>query len=258
MITLLSDFGLHDPYVGIMKSRIAQRAPHIPVIDLTHQIAPFAIDQAGYWLYCCAGQFPAGTVHVAVVDPGVGSARSIAVLERSGQIFIAPDNGLLGWLAAEPGAHAHALGAEILPRLRLSAASQTFHGRDLMAPLAAELASGRVTVAELGPVLELVPGRLKPALRRADGVIEGVIGVIDHYGNALSTIPAAQVTGLARPRVQFGEHFLPLKRTYTEVDPGQCLALVNSSGMLELAAREASAALILGASVGQTVCVHDR
>ncbi|MGH8256793.1 MAG: SAM-dependent chlorinase/fluorinase, partial [Steroidobacteraceae bacterium] len=166
LITLTSDFGLHDPYVGIMKSRIVLRAPQIPVIDLTHQITPYAPEEAGYWLYCCYPQFPPGTTHVAVVDPGVGSARAIVVLCAAEQYFVAPDNGLLGLVAAScADAAAYRVDTGGLEGLGLSMRSATFHGRDVMAPIAAELAAARVRPEQLGPRHELEAGRLHPAVR---------------------------------------------------------------------------------------------
>lgn len=258
MITLISDFGLDDPYVGIMKSRIAQRAPQIPIIDLTHRIAPFAAEQAGYWLWCCLGQFPAGTVHLAVVDPGVGAERDIVVLEAAAQLFIAPNNGLLGLVGGEPEARAYALSQQARSRLGLESASATFHGRDIMAPLAAELACTRIRAVELGPRVALRPGRLTRASTQADGSVRGVVAVIDRYGNALTTISVGAIAHLRQPQVQLQERYLPWVRTYSQADVGECVALINSSGMLELAAREASAAQALDVRVGQTVYVHDR
>jgi S-adenosylmethionine hydrolase len=258
LITLISDFGLHDPYVGILKGRIVERAPGTPIIDLTHEITPFAPEEAGYWLYCCCGQFPAGTVHVAVVDPGVGSARAIVVLQAKGQLFIAPDNGLLGLVASgDVEARAYQVGEGALLRLGLAPLSATFHGRDVMAPLAAELASERLRADEVGPQHDLQPGRLQRAVARGDGSIHGVIAVIDRYGNALTTIPAASLGGFRRPRVWLAGRQLPLVRTYAEASAGECVALINSSSMLELAAREASAAQALNARAGQAVYVDE-
>jgi hypothetical protein len=256
LITLTSDFGVHDPYVGIMKSRIVLRAPQIPVIDLTHQITPFAPEEAGYWLYCCYPQFPPGTTHVAVVDPGVGSARAIVVLSAAEQYFVAPDNGLLGLVAAScTDAAAYRVEADGLEGLQLPARSATFHGRDVMGPLAAELAAGRVSPEQLGPRHELHPGRLRPATRASDGSVRGSVAVIDHYGNALTTIPAAALGALRRVQLQPGGRSLRLVRTYAEAEPGECVALINSASMLELCARQASAAVVLNVRAGQEVYV---
>jgi S-adenosylmethionine hydrolase len=258
LITLMSDFGLQDPYVGIMRSRIALRAPQIPVIDLTHQIRSFAPEEAGYWLYCCQPQFPAGTVHVAVVDPGVGSARAILVLSAAGQYFIAPDNGLLGLLTqTHAEAVAYRVEAAGLAPLQLSLASATFHGRDVMAPLAAELASARVRPEQLGPEHSPLPGRLHAPVRRADGRLCGQVAVIDHYGNALTTIPAALVQAHAQVRLAGSDRPLRWVRTYAEAQAGECVALINSASMLEVATREGSAAALLNVRPGQEVYVSE-
>ena len=256
ILTLTSDFGLQDPYVGIMKSRILQRAPQLQIVDLTHDIAPFAIEAAGYWLYCVQPQFPAGSVHLAVVDPGVGSARAIIVLQAGGQLFVAPDNGLLGLLAqAWPECVAYRVEAEACARLALPPLSATFHGRDLMAPLAAELAMAGIAPAELGPPHRLLPGRLRPARVEPDGSVLGTIAVVDRYGNLLTTISRTAISQIEHPRIQFGALRVRLVRTYAEALPGEPVALINSSDMLELSVREGSAAARLNARAGERVVV---
>ena len=256
VITLISDFGLHDPYVGIMKSRILQRAPQLTLIDLTHEIAPFQPEQAGYWLWCSYRQFAAGSVHVAVVDPGVGGARSIGVLEAAGHCFVAPDNGLLGLIVQS---HADAVGyrvdPKVLPGLGLGFASTTFHGRDVMGPLGAELAAGRIRPSQLGERTRLLPGRLHPAARGDRGTLEGQVAVIDRFGNALTTIAAEALRPLHRPQVRIGRRRLRLVSTYAEGGRGECIALINSSSMLELAVREGSAANRLRVRTGAAVRV---
>lgn len=256
VITLTSDFGLHDPYVGIMKSRILERAPRIPLIDLTHEIAPFQPEQAGYWLWCSYRQFPAGSVHIAVVDPGVGGTRSIVVLEAAQQRFVAPDNGLLGLLAGSiPDASAYRVEPQALRALGLTLASTTFHGRDVMGPLGAELAARRVRPQQLGARTALLSGTLRPAVRTERGALEGQVALIDHFGNALTTISAELLATLGSARVALGTRRLRLVRTYGEAGADECVALINSSGMLELAARQASAAARLQLQVGAPVQV---
>jgi S-adenosyl-L-methionine hydrolase (adenosine-forming) len=252
-ITLTSDFGLRDPYVGQMKSRILQRSPDSPIIDLTHEITPFHPEQAGYWLWCVAPQFPAGTVHVAVVDPGVGGERAIIVLEALGQRFIAPDNGLLGMIASSCEACAYAIERAALDRLGLSPASATFHGRDIMAPVAAELSAWRMEAHELGREHAPHAGTLRMAVAGADGAVRGHVAVVDRYGNALTTIPGATVAALERPTVRLDGRRLRLVRAYVEAEIGECVALINSTGMLELAAGQASAARLLNIEAGREV-----
>jgi hypothetical protein len=260
LITLTTDYGLQDPYVGILKSRVVQRAPGIPLIDLTHDIRRFHPEEAGYWLYCCYPQLPAGTVHVAVVDPGVGSAREILVLSAAGQLFVAPDNGLLGLIAQRLPLEAIAwrVEARALAALGLSAESATFHGRDIMAPLGAELAMRRVGAAELGPRQAPLAGPLTPPRALPDGSLEGCVAVIDHFGNVLTTIAGRELAGRRRVRLAPGAATLPWVGTYEEVPAGQCAALINSAGMLELAARQASAAAALNVAPGQRVYVSEQ
>ncbi|HWG77588.1 MAG TPA: SAM-dependent chlorinase/fluorinase [Steroidobacteraceae bacterium] len=259
LITLTTDYGLQDPYVGILKARLVQRAPGIALIDLTHDIRRFHPEEAGYWLYCCYPQLPPGTVHVAVVDPGVGSARGILVLSAAGQLFVAPDNGLLGLIAQRvPGARAWSVAAGALTALGLSAESATFHGRDIMAPLAAELAMRRVRADDLGEPCSPLAGPLTPPRQLPDGSLEGCVAVIDHFGNVLTTIAARELQGRGQVRLVAGAAPLPWVRTYEEAPPGQCVALVNSAGMLELAARQASAAAALNIAPGQPVYVSER
>jgi len=259
VITLTSDFGLHDPYVGIMKSRILQRAPQIALIDLTHEIAPFQPEQAGYWLWCAYPQFPAGSVHVAVVDPGVGGARVIIVLEAAGHHFIAPDNGLLGLIARScSDARAYRLDPKALSALGLSFASATFHGRDVMGPLGAELAAGRVRPERLGERTELLLGQLRPAVRTRSGALEGQVAVLDHFGNVLTTIGAEDLRPFRAPQVLLGGHSFRLVHTYTDARPDECVALINSSARLELAVREGSAAARLQPPIGAAVQVLER
>jgi S-adenosyl-L-methionine hydrolase (adenosine-forming) len=256
ILTLTSDFGLHDPYVGIMKSRIMQRAPQLQIVDLTHDIEPFAIETAGYWLYCVQPQFPAGSVHLAVVDPGVGSERAIVVLEAAGQLFVAPDNGLLGLLGeAWPGSVAYRVEPDVGARLGLPSLSATFHGRDLMAPLAAELASARIAPRELGSAHALRPGRLRAARMESDGALHGTVGVVDRFGNLLTTIPRDAIGQIERPRIQSAGQRIRWVRTYSDGLPGEPIALINSAGMLELAVREGSAAAQLNAGAGEPVVI---
>lgn len=262
-ITLTSDFGLRDPYVGVMKRRIFERLPAAALIDLTHEITPFRPEEAGYWLSCVHPWFPPGAVHVAVVDPGVGGERTIAVLDAFGQQFVAPDNGLLGLIAAgDAGARAYRVMPEALARLGLGFQSATFHGRDVMAPLGAELAAGRCGAEQVGSPCRLRPGSLAPARLEEPGRIRGQIAVIDHFGNALTTIALAAIeaafpdhaaTGL---EAELDGRRYRLAHTYADAERGECVALINSWSMLELACREGSAAQELNIRADQPVSVH--
>jgi len=260
VITLTTDFGHQDPFVGVMKGQVLRRFADARLVDLTHEVRVHWPAEAGFWLGRSFRYFPAGTVHVAVVDPGVGSARDIAVVEAEGQVFLAPDNGLLAGvlerLTAAPVLR-H-LDETILPSLGVHRPSATFHGRDIFAPLAAELAAGRLQPAALGPVVaELVPGWLDdPTV--AHGQVSGAVVTIDHFGNLLTNIDAALLAPLAHPVVRAGGHEIPLRRTYADARPGEYLALVNSFGVLEVARAEQSAAAGLGLDRGAPVVVQSR
>jgi hypothetical protein len=258
IITLTTDFGLRDPFVGVMKGRIFERAPAASVVDLSHDILAHWPAEAGFWLAHCHQYFPAGTLHVAVVDPGVGTARAIAMVELADQVFLAPDNGLLApVLVGHPRARCWHLEPSQFSRLGIGRASATFHGRDIFAPLAAELATGRVTVAEVGrSVDELVPGWVDEAIVTAEQAT-GVVITIDHFGNLISNIEGAAIERWVEPHVYVGALVLPLRRTYGEVKPGTALALINSFGVVEIAVAEGRASDVLGLSRGAPIVVRD-
>lgn len=258
VITLTTDFGLRDPFVGVMKGRILSRWPSAHIVDLSHEILAHWPAEAGFWLARSYEYFPPGSVHVAVVDPGVGTARAIAMLEAGGHIFLAPDNGLLRPVVARhPTASAWHLDPVKFARLGLGRASATFHGRDIFAPLAAELAAQRAGVADFGTLIdELVPGWLDDPQVSAEQV-NGVIVTIDHFGNLISNIEGASLERWIEPHVYVGAHVLKVQRTYGEMPPGSALALVNSFGVLEVAVAEGRASDILGLSRGAPLTVRD-
>jgi S-adenosylmethionine hydrolase len=260
VITLTTDFGQQDPFVGVMKGQVLRRFAGARLVDLTHEVRVHWPAEAGFWLGRSFRYFPTGTVHVAVVDPGVGSARDIAVVEAEGQVFLAPDNGLLAGVLERltaPPVLRH-LDEAILPSLGVHRPSATFHGRDIFAPLAAELAAGRLQPAALGGVVtELVPGWLdEPTV--APGQVTGAVVTVDHFGNLLTNIDAALLGPISQPVVRAGGHDIPLRRTYADARPGDYLALVNSFGVLEVARAEQSAAAGLGLDRGAPVVVHSR
>jgi len=256
VVTLTTDFGLKDPFVGVMKGQLVARFPSVRVIDLTHEIPAHWPAEAGFWLARSFRYFPPGTVHVAVVDPGVGSAREIAAVEADGHLFLAPDNGLLAPVV--DGATTMTLrhvSPDALSRLGIHAPSATFHGRDIFAPLAASLAAGRLQPADLGlPVAELVPGWIEEPHATA-GQVSGTVVTIDHFGNLITNIEAHHLQGMAHPAVRVGGREFALRRTYSDVRPGDYLALVNSFGVLEIARAERSAAEGLGLARGAPVTV---
>lgn len=249
-ITLLTDFGLSDIYVGVMKGTIAQINPQIPILDLTHQIPPQDVASARFQLMSAYPYFPSETVHVAVVDPGVGSARrSIAVRLRSGYV-VAPDNGLIS------GILEHAIAAVELTnrdywRSRLP--STTFHGRDIFAPVGAHLASG-VALEALGDEIEvssIVKLPIPDAIATPKG-IQGVIQAIDHFGNLITNIPGNQVHN-CQWTVQIKGARYPGKTTYAEAKVGELLGLIGSHGWIEVAMNCGNAQSSLNSEIGTTI-----
>jgi S-adenosylmethionine hydrolase len=246
VITLLTDFGLSDPFVGVMTGAILSRYRAARVVDLCHGIQAQAIGEAAFWLERCYSWFPPGSVHVAVIDPGVGSARRILAAALHGHCFVVPDNGLLSpGLIAAPGA---TVASVDLLRFGITAPSATFHGRDVFAPVAAALASGAVTVPECGPDAEPLPCALRPP-RRTDRGFAGEIVTVDRFGNLISNLDASLLVP-STTALQLGEHVVPLHRTYSDVRSGALLALVNAFGVLEVAERDGSAARRLGLGRG--------
>jgi hypothetical protein len=255
LITLLTDFGLNDAYVGIMKGVILRINPDIRVVDLTHAVPPQQVLAGALMLRNAVGFFPDGTIHLAVVDPGVGSARRPLLIETDRGFLVGPDNGVLSPAAALMGR----------PRARLLAnekfflhpVSQTFHGRDIFAPVAAHLACG-VTPEAVGPVLDSIVELELPVPRRSGATIAGEVVHVDHFGNlvtnisldALPRFPAQQVyVSISRTRIG------TLLATYSAAPEGGPLALVGSWGTVEIAVRNGSAAKMFAAGTGTPVTV---
>ncbi|MCC5795185.1 MAG: SAM-dependent chlorinase/fluorinase [Chromatiales bacterium] len=256
IITLTTDFGHKGPFVGVMKGVILAHHPAAKIIDLTHDIPVHWPVEAGFWLARSHRWFPAGSVHVAVVDPGVGTGRQILVAAHAGQVFLAPDNGLLAPVLGTRPAHCYRLDDSWRRRQGWPEPSSTFHGRDIFAPLAAAIAAGRVRPEEAGPPA----GEIMPALvdepETGEGEIRGTVVALDNFGNLITNIDAALLRRLRVVEVLAGGHRLPLRRTYGESQPGDYLALVNSFDVLEIARAEGSAAEGLGLGRGAPVLVR--
>jgi S-adenosyl-L-methionine hydrolase (adenosine-forming) len=261
VITITTDFGHQGPFVGVMKGRILTRFAEAKIVDLTHEIVVHWPAEAGFWLARSFEYFPVGTVHVAVVDPGVGTSREIVAVIAHGHVFLAPDNGLLAPIVGRhPDATVVRLNSSSLARFGLSRPSATFHGRDIFAPIAAELAAGRCSPESLGEVVNsnvLVPAWVDDPTTEPSSVA-GVVITIDNFGNLISNIDATLIERFRLPLVHAGNHSFPLLRTYGDTRPGEYLALVNSFGVIEIARAEQSAAEGLGLSRGAPVVVRDR
>ncbi len=233
-ITLLSDFGLSDVYVGAIKGIIAQINPQLTVVDLTHQIPPQNIAAARFCLINAYPYFPVGTVHVAVVDPGVGSSRRAVAVEFAAGFLVGPDNGLFsGVLSSYPAVAAIELTNS--DYWRTTQPSTTFHGRDIFAPVAAHLASG-VPLEKLGRAID--PATLVnisiPECNLTNTGAVGCIQYIDRFGNLVTNIPGTLVQGKTW-YVQVANSSIPGHNTYSDRPPGIAIALVGSHGWVEIA-----------------------
>lgn len=240
ILTLLSDFGDRDVYVGVMKGAIAQINPKLTVIDLTHQIPPQNIAAARFCLINAYPYFPVGTVHIAVVDPGVGSRRRAIAVEFDQGFLVGPDNGIFsGILSQNPAIAA----VELTNRnyWRTPQPSNTFHGRDIFAPVGANLASG-VPIHELGQEIDpatLVQINIGECQETTTGVV-GCIQYIDHFGNLVSNIPGCYVQAQTWC-VQVRGLTIPGCQTYSDVKVGEAIALVGSHGWVEIAINSGNA-----------------
>lgn len=255
LVTLTTDFGLQDPYVGIMKGVVHGACPGVTCIDLAHEIGPQDIKAAGFHLAAAWRYFPVGTVHVAVVDPGVGSQREILVAEQAGHAFLAPDNGLLG---AVLGAEARVFALDVA-RFALPDCSNTFHGRDVFAPAAGALASGMAPEQAGRPCSAWV--RPEPSgsklVAGEDGPIEAEVVLVDRFGNLITDLDVGGVAlDLSEWEVRVGGRRIPGGRTYAEVAPGEPLALVDSCGHLEVAVRDGDAARELNLGRGAVLTLR--
>ena len=260
VITLLTDFGLQDEYVGVMKGVILSINPTAALVDITHQIDKQDVVQAAFMIHGTYQFFPEGSVHLVVVDPGVGTERSVLALAAGGHFFIAPDNGVLTLLIekvqpvslfrlTEEGFYRHPVSA-------------TFHGRDIMAPVAAHVSKG-VALGKIGipidPVevlhLENLTARMTP-----DGRVAGRVIAIDAFGNLITSIDSTMLAQVhsrqaaRRVQIEIGQQRIKgLSQTYANVDAGNLLALIGSRGYLEIAVNRGSAARRLKAKKGDAL-----
>lgn len=251
-VTLLTDFGTRDGYVGAMKGVLASLMPDLILDDISHDIPPGDIRKAAAVLARVWQNFPAGTVHLVVVDPGVGTQRRGLALEVGGQSFVAPDNGVLSRVMASSS---EPVCVKLLPSARLSPpVSTTFHGRDLFAPAAGLLARG-TPLQELGPPLK-DPVRLNlPEAPLQSGSREGEIVEVDRFGNLATNLPLSDVERAGG--VMVSQRQVPFRRTYGDVPSGRLVSVLNSDGLVEIAVRDGSAEERLGVGLGGTVRVGD-
>jgi S-adenosylmethionine hydrolase len=265
IVTLTTDFGLSDSYVAAMKAAILRENEHVRLIDVTHNVPPHDILCASITLERAVDGFPPGTVHLAVVDPGVGTNRRLLIAELAGQFIVCPDNGLITWTMRLHGASARSAGQSAAPPSAVRTGkfreitwrpkdfSATFHGRDIMAPIAARIARGD-TLNEFSKSIDNpILLDLEPA---ADQTPAGKIIHIDHFGNATTNVRQQTLRDLPRANIKVNRKTIgKLRRTYWDVAPGKPLALIGSSGLLEIAVRDGSARDDLKLRVGDTVAL---
>jgi S-adenosyl-L-methionine hydrolase (adenosine-forming) len=260
IVALMTDFGLRDHYVAAMRGVILQIDPKITLVDVCHEIDPQDLYQGAFVLRQVLPYFPAETVFVAVVDPGVGSARRILAGRYSNRVVLAPDNGLLTLVHRD--AELQELRVVENRRYFAAALSNTFHGRDIFAPVAAHLARG-VALREVGPPahsLQLLD--LPHPTHNPDGTVSGQVMVVDHFGNLITNISELDISAARAPHrgqfeVYLGERRIgPLRSAYTDAPPREPLALIGSAQLLEIAVNGGHAAQLLDARVGSPVSLR--
>lgn len=254
LITLTTDFGLADPWVGIMKGVIATRAPGAQVVDVSHGVPPQDVLAGALVLRHAVPWFPRGTIHVAVVDPGVGTARRALCVETDAALLVGPDNGLLS-LAAPPAAVRRIV--ELTDdRVLLTPRSQTFHGRDVFAPVAAALATGTDPGA-LGPARDDLVRLTLPEPVRDGATVQAQVIYADHFGNLVTNVAGG---AFAPDRVSIsiaGARIRGIATSYAAAARGTLVAVVNSWNLLEIALCDGSAREHLGVAIGAPLTLDE-
>lgn len=250
IITLTTDFGLEDNYVGIMKGIISRINPDVRTIDITHDLPPHNIAAALYQIETSYRSFPTGTIHLAAVDPGVGTDREAILIETDQYLFVGPDNGIFGFLKT----------GQIRKIIRLNSRryfsvdiSDTFHGRDLFAPAAGYLSLG-IEPDQLGKKLKKITRFREFRSRKTATGLRGKVIYIDHFGNLATSLRAEDIPSAQKTEIVIaGENIGGLKKTFGSVKPEEPLAYINSFGYLEIAVNLDSAAEYFGCTYGDRV-----
>jgi S-adenosylmethionine hydrolase len=259
IVTLLTDFGVTEPFVGVMKGVLLRECPSARLIDLSHDLPAQDVAAAAFWSAMSAGYFPEGTVALAVVDPGVGSSRAAIVVEASARWFVGPDNGIFDLVRERLGpARIRHIDTETL---RITAASRTFHGRDLFAPIAGRLCAGTLAFEDVGPEHAPTPAppplRMATPERRADGRVrfEGRVITVDHFGNLICNVEPGAELGAAF-NLEVAEQRVRCGATYSDAAPGETIGYLGSFGQLEIGVRNGNARDRLGATPGTRVVLE--
>lgn len=259
IITLTTDFGLSDGFVGVMKGVILSINPDVTIVDITHDIAPQNVEQGAFVFANSYKYFPSNTIHVIVVDPGVGSTRRAIALDADEMIFVAPDNGVLSLAIRHPLSAVRAVHLN-RPEYWRPHVSNTFHGRDIFAAVAAHLSLG-VPLESLGdPIVDWVKLSSCTTAMRTGNEIVGRVVHIDRFGNIVMNIDEEMLKGMDRTRITVtirGKILHGVRSTYAAVERGESLALISSSGHVEVAVRDGNAAQMLGAKLGDEVVIRD-
>ena len=263
IITLTTDFGTSDAYVGVMKGVILSISPNVQIVDITHAIPPQDIHEAAFLIHSAYSYFPKGTIHTIVVDPGVGSDRRAIVCQTDRAFFVCPDNGILTFLLQEVQKQAAPPERVVAIQNRdyfLPEVSQTFHGRDIFAPVAAHLSLG-VPLSDIGPCVPNLVRLPISTLQSSNNKLIGHIIKIDRFGNLITNISAealdAFLKNVVSYEIKIGNIFLTrLNRAYTESEVGTPLAIVGSFGLLEIAVNGGSAERVLGLKHGDGIIIQ--
>jgi S-adenosylmethionine hydrolase len=258
VVTLLTDLGIDDPSVAIIKGVVLKAFPEARLVDVSHSVPLRGIVQGAFWLARTYGWFPEGTVHLAVVEPAQRKLPRAVLVQAGDHYFLGPDNGLLS-AAVEHATRSSRRPAEVreidLGRFALGP-KRAHRARSLFAPVAAELASGRFKFSEVGePVDGIARSPLAEARKSAAG-IEGEVVFVDHFGNLVTNVEAHLLDELTEPLICIEGREIKLRESYVDVDPGEYLALVNTFGTLEIARRDSDAASSLGVAQGAKVMVR--
>ena len=253
LITLTTDFGLHDPYVGMMKGVIYSIAPEVKIVDITHSIGFANIRQASFITFIAGKYFPGGTVHIIVVDPGVGSSRFPLAVKTPEAVYISPDNGCLSMILNDnTGYEARAISSE---EFMLSELSNTFHGRDIFAPAGAHLTRG-LKFEDIGPIVEpVILKNIEPIVK--ENRVSASAMHIDIFGNIITNLPADFEKKLVEKgsRIKIDGQPAEIVNTFSKLPSGKIGLLIGSAGFLEIVADKASAAEILGTKVGDYILI---
>jgi S-adenosylmethionine hydrolase len=244
IITLLTDFGSADGYLAEVKGTLLSLAPGTQLVDITHDVPPGDIADAAYAIGRSWRRFPEGTIHLCVVDPGVGTARRGIAVGAGGQFFVGPDNGLFSDVySARPP-------ITVVSLQTVPGAGPTFHGRDVFAPAAAAIATGK-PIATLGAAIQDPVKLPAPKLQRRGSDLVGEVIHVDRFGTLITNIPAGRLATDAA--VRLGVYDLPLRTTFADVPPGDPVAFIGSGGTLEIAVRNGRADVVLGSARGAEV-----